>query len=62
MSIETAPNEETNPTPPATTPTSRSRNELRAAILDSLRHIDTSAPLYLTADVLTDALLPRFRS
>lgn len=62
MSIETASNAKTDPTPPAATPTSRSRNELRAAILDSLRHVDTSAPLHLTADVLTDALLPRFRS
>ena len=47
MSIETAVNAKTAepaPTPPATNPTSRTRNELRAAILDSLRHIDTSAP------------------
>jgi hypothetical protein len=62
MSIETAPKAPSSPAPPATTAPKNTRNELRAAILDSLRHIDTSAPLYLTADVLTDALLPRFRS
>ncbi|KQR77276.1 hypothetical protein ASF98_21245 [Arthrobacter sp. Leaf337] len=60
--IETAFNTKRAPTPSVTTPTSRTRNELRAAILDSLRHVDTSAPLYLTADILNDALLPRFRS
>lgn len=62
MSVEAATNAKPAPTPPVTSPTSRTRNELRAAILDSLRQVDRSAPLYLTADVLTDALLPRFRS
>lgn len=31
---------------------------LHAAIATALRHIEPGAPLYVTADVLTDELLP----
>lgn len=47
-------------TPPVITASGSIRNELRAAILGSLRQIDTNVPIYLTADILTDALLSRF--
>lgn len=39
-----------------------SRAWLHDALVKALSHVDAAAPQYLTADVLTDELLPAIRS
>ena len=53
---------ETSPAPPPDPPTAPATQAitwewLHANIAKALRHIEPGAPLYLTADVLTDELL-----
>jgi len=53
---------ETNPAPPPDPPAAPEVQDitwewLHANIAKALRHIEPGAPLYLTADVLTDELL-----